>query len=112
MGIASAFGLGDAVKKASQAAKQATAQMARCPQDGTLANPGTKFCPECGSPMIQPVAATCPKCGTETKGAKFCPNCGTQIEQAQAVSAPANCPKCGAETKGAKFCPNCGSKLI
>ena len=82
MGIASAFGLGDAVKKASQAAKQATGQMARCPKDGTVAAPGTKFCPECGSPMEQPAAAICPKCGTDTHGAKFCPNCGTKIETA------------------------------
>jgi ribosomal protein L32 len=108
MGIASAFGLGDAVKKASQAAQQATSQMARCPQDGTLAAAGTKFCPECGSPMVQPVATVCPKCGTDARGAKFCPNCGTKIEAAQ--PAPAVCSSCGAETKGAKFCPNCGAK--
>ncbi len=48
--------------------------MACCPKDGTLAAPGTKFCPECGSPMHQPVDQCCPKCGTETHGAKFCPN--------------------------------------
>ena len=108
MGIASAFGLGDAVKKASQAAKQATGQLARCPKDGTVAAAGTKFCPECGSPMVQPAATLCPKCGTDAHGAKFCPNCGTKIE----APAPAStiCPSCGAETKGARFCPNCGTK--
>jgi ribosomal protein L32 len=108
MGIASAFGLGDAVKKASQAAKQATGQLARCPKDGTVAAAGTKFCPECGSPMVQPAATLCPKCGTDAHGAKFCPNCGTKIEAATPASTI--CPSCGAETKGARFCPNCGTK--
>lgn len=109
IGIASAFGLGDAVKKASQAARQATSQMARCPKDGTVAAPGTKFCPECGSLMDQPITAVCPKCGTEIRGAKFCPNCGQKIEVPAATST--TCPSCGTETKGAKFCPNCGADL-
>ena len=93
------------------AAPSANAPMARCPNDGTLAAPGTKFCPNCGSPMTQPqpaaAAGICPKCGTNAQGAKFCPNCGTKME----APAPAVCPSCGAETKGAKFCPNCGAKL-
>lgn len=112
-GLASAFGLGDAfkqvgdsVKQAGQAAQQASTQMARCPNDGTLAAAGTKFCPECGTPMVQPVAATCPKCGQETKGAKFCPNCGTKVE----VQPTGVCPSCGAKTNNAKFCPECGAK--
>ncbi|HMN61829.1 MAG TPA: zinc ribbon domain-containing protein [Anaerolinea sp.] len=112
-GFAAAFGLGDVIKKAEEAAQTAqtaAAQMARCPKDGTLAAAGTKFCPECGSPMQQPAAQKCPNCGAETKGAKFCPECGTKIEPPAA--APANCPSCGAETKGAKFCPECGTKLI
>ncbi len=113
-GFMGAFGLGEVFDKARQAAEQASQGPARCPKDGTLAPAGTKFCPECGSPMVQPPppapAAVCPKCGTETKGAKFCPNCGTKIEQPPAP--PANCPKCGAETNGAKFCANCGNKLI
>lgn len=109
-GFANAFGLGDAFKdvgKAVEAAgKAATTQMAKCPTDGTLAAAGTKFCPECGTPMVQPAAALCPKCGTDTHGAKFCPNCGNKMEQA-----PALCPNCGAATQGAKFCPECGTKL-
>jgi len=108
-GFASAFGLGDVMKQASEAAKsaqQASAALARCPKDGTLAAAGTKFCPECGSAMIQPASTICPKCGTDTHGAKFCPNCG-KMEQA----APAGvCPSCGAKTGGAKFCPECGAK--
>jgi membrane protease subunit (stomatin/prohibitin family) len=112
-GFASAFGLGDAIDKARQAAEEAgqraKVEMARCPKDGTLAAAGTKFCPECGSPMLQPAVDKCPKCGAETKGAKFCPECGAKIERAPATSV---CPKCGAETKGAKFCPECGAKMI
>ena len=110
-GFASAFGLGSAVEGAMQAAKQASATaaatMARCPNDGTMAEAGTKFCPECGSQMVQPVAAACPKCGTDAKGAKFCPECGTKIE-----AAPSGvCSKCGTDAKGAKFCPECGNRM-
>jgi hypothetical protein len=110
-GFASALGLGAFVQQASQAAQQAqqeVGKMARCPKDGTLAPAGTKFCPECGSPMAQPVSDACPKCGTDVKGAKFCPNCGTKIERAPAVT---KCPQCGAESKGSKFCPECGAKM-
>jgi hypothetical protein len=109
-GLASAFGLGDVMKKAADAAdavKRAGDQAARCPKDGTLAAPGTKFCPECGTPMVQPAAIKCPKCGADTHGAKFCPECGTKVEQAPVAAV---CPSCGAQTKGAKFCPECGAK--
>ena len=105
-GLASAFGLGEAIQKAGQAAKTAVSNTARCPKDGTLAAPGTKFCPECGAPMIQPATNACPKCGaTVAPGTKFCPECGAKIEQAT------TCPKCGADVKGAKFCPECGTKI-
>lgn len=105
-GFASAFGLGEVMSKAAQAAQNASAQMAHCPNDGTLAAAGTKFCPECGTPMVQPSSSRCPKCGTETQGAKFCPNCGNKME-----TAPTNCPKCGTPIQGAKFCPECGTKV-
>jgi hypothetical protein len=105
-GFASAFGLGDALKQAGKSMERAQATMARCPQDGTMAPAGTKFCPECGTSMIQPAATTCPKCGTETHGAKFCPNCGNKMEVAPAGV----CSNCGAMTGGAKFCPECGTK--
>jgi len=110
-GIANVFGIGDAVKKATEAAQRAATGAARCPKDGTLAAAGTRFCPNCGTPMVQPstVADPCPNCGADTKGARFCPECGTRIERA---AAPAKCPSCGADTKGAKFCPECGTKLI
>jgi hypothetical protein len=109
-GFAAAFGLGDVMDKARQAAEQAKGGMARCPTDGTTAPAGTKFCPNCGTPMVQPAppaSTICPKCGTETHGAKFCPNCGNKMEAAPA----AVCPSCGAPTKGAKFCPECGTKI-
>jgi hypothetical protein len=110
-GIASVFGLGDAIRGATEAAKRAASASARCPKDGTLAQAGTKFCPECGSPMVQPApaAATCPSCGAAVGGAKFCPECGAKIEQP--APAATVCPSCGAEAKGAKFCPECGTKL-
>ncbi len=109
-GFASAFGLGDAIQKASQAAKKASDLMARCPIDGTFAPAGTKFCPECGAQMVQPQADICPNCGAKTFGAKFCPECGTKLEAEKPQ--PSTCPKCGAETGGAKFCPECGTKLV
>ena len=105
-GLASAFGVGDAIQRATEAAQRASAESARCPKDGTLAPAGTKFCPECGAAMVQPSASVCPNCGQPAQGAKFCPECGTKIE-----SAPAGvCPQCGAKTGGAKFCPECGMK--
>jgi uncharacterized OB-fold protein len=107
-GFAGALGLGDALRNVSEAAKRASQTAARCPKDGTLAQPGTKFCPNCGTAMIQPSVDACPKCGAETAGAKFCPNCGTKIERAAAASV---CPNCGADAKGAKFCPECGTQL-
>lgn len=106
-GFAAAFGLDKAIQQASEVAKKAAEQTARCPKDGTLAAPGTKFCPECGTPMVQPAAAVCAKCGQPTLGAKFCPNCGTKVE-----TAPTGiCPNCGAQAQGAKFCPECGTKI-
>ena len=109
-GIASVFGLDGAIKQATEAAQRAaSATTARCPNDGTLTPPGTKFCPECGTAMIQPTVVRCSKCGADARGAKFCPECGTKIEQAPA---PAKCPSCGADAKGAKFCPECGTKIV
>jgi uncharacterized OB-fold protein len=105
-GFANALGIGGAIKEATSAMKQATTNVARCPKDGTVAAAGTKFCPECGSPMTQPATDACPSCGMATHGAKFCPECGAKVERAPAV-----CPQCGTEGKGAKFCPECGTKM-
>lgn len=108
-GFASAFGLGDALKGVSDAVSRAQEiATAKCPNCNTIAPAGTRFCPECGTGMVQPSVSTCPKCGTETHGAKFCPNCGEKMEVKPLVT---HCPECGTETMGAKFCPNCGKKL-
>lgn len=114
-GFVNAFGLGetfknigDTAKTAGQAAQRAAVSMARCPDDGTLAAAGTKFCPECGKLMVQPASSNCPSCGTPLAGAKFCPNCGAKAPQAAAAGA---CPSCGAQTGEAKFCPECGTKV-
>jgi hypothetical protein len=107
-GFATALGLGGVAKLASDSVRKATLNTAHCPKDGTMAPAGTKFCPECGSPMVQPATDACPNCGKETNGAKFCPECGTKIERAAAGV----CPKCGAQTGSAKFCPECGNKLV
>lgn len=104
-GFANAFGLGEVMKKVEQGVQQAQQNAAKCPQCGMLAEAGTKFCPECGTAMVQPAADNCPKCGAAVGGAKFCPECGAKIERA-----PAKCANCGTELKGAKFCPECGTK--
>jgi hypothetical protein len=107
-GFANAFGLGGVLKQVSEAVQQA-AELATCPIDGTKAPAGTKFCPECGTPMTQPAIEKCPQCGVPSKGAKFCAECGAKIEK---PAAPAGvCPSCGTHNQGAKFCANCGSKL-
>jgi hypothetical protein len=106
-GFASALGFGEVARMASNAARRAIAQTAHCQKDGTLANPGTKFCPECGSPMVQPAVDSCPACGREAHGAKFCPECGTKV----VWTVVGACPKCGAHTGSAKFCPEYGTKL-
>ena len=108
-GFAAAFGLTDALAGVGQGIKAAGSNLARCPKDGTVAPVGTKFCPQCGSPMTQPAVEKCSQCGTETRGAKFCPNCGAKVEQP--VAATGVCPNCGTDAKGAKFCPNCGTKM-
>ena len=107
-GFANVFGLGDTFRKVGEAARQAASSSARCPQDGTLAPAGTKFCPECGTAMVQPAGDACPQCGSPANGAKYCPECGTKIQRAPAGV----CPSCGAATKDSKFCPECGARQV
>jgi len=71
----------------------------KCPKCSAVAQPGAKFCPECGSKFAE--AKPCHKCGAAVQGAKFCPECG----------APQGERKCGCGASiapGAKFCPECG----
>jgi len=57
-----------------------------CPSCGTAAAPGTKFCAECGTRLIE----GCPTCGTQNvPGAKFCIECGTNLVGAAPATAPA-----------------------
>jgi hypothetical protein len=108
-GFAEALGLGGVLRGVGQAVQTASTRMARCPKDGTLAPPGTKFCTKCGSAMVQPPAETCPKCGADVAGVAFCPQCGTKIEHQAA--APATCSNCGASVGDARFCPKCGAQV-
>ncbi len=110
-GFVSALGLGgvfQSMGQAVQAAQTAAGRMARCPQDGTLAPAGTKFCSKCGSAMVQPAAEPCPRCGADVSGVAFCPQCGAPVERRPAGGV---CAKCGADVAGAKFCPQCGTKV-
>ena len=38
----------------------------------------SKFCPDCGTKLVERVIMWCPNCGLETDS-KFCPECGTKI---------------------------------
>lgn len=54
--------------------------MTTCKNCGAEVALGTKFCPECGSPIPR----TCINCGYElSPNAKFCPECGAPVTQEQ-----------------------------
>jgi len=65
----------------------------------------SKFCPECGKPVVA-ATSKCPGCQHDVAaGAKFCMNCGKRLGSH-------SCPKCSAEVAPtAKFCGGCGAKL-
>ncbi len=64
---------------ASAAPAQPQAPGATCPQCGTPAAAGAKFCGSCGA-TLAPAPLHCSACGTETPaGAKFCAACGTKL---------------------------------
>lgn len=67
----------------------------------------SKFCPECGSKMPEPIvpAAWNCSCGECNITSKFCPNCGTK----KPAPATWDCT-CGNTGITAKFCPECGTK--
>lgn len=59
---------------------------------GQAAPGGSKFCAECGAPLIP--------------GGKFCTACGATVGGAK-------CPGCGNSVKpGMRFCPECGFQLV
>jgi len=39
----------------------------------------SKFCPECGKPVVKAGPSFCPQCGQKSSGSKFCGNCGTKM---------------------------------
>jgi ribosomal protein L40E len=62
---------------------QQQVQTVSCSSCGAT-NPGSsKFCNNCGKPLLQPAAAQkkiCPKCGKQLdSGINFCGNCGTKV---------------------------------
>ena len=73
-GFANAFGLGDAIEKAQEAAAGATT----CTKCGNMVAAGQQFCGSCGTPVAQ--VRTCPNCSAQVAaGQGFCGNCGTKI---------------------------------
>lgn len=88
-------------------AQTQTRQFASCTNKKCSAKvPATsKFCPECGKPVVA-ATSKCPGCqGDVAAGAKFCGNCGKKLGSHA-------CPKCSAEmAPTAKFCGKCGTKV-
>ncbi len=111
--VADVFGISGAIQRGMQQAQQASQNAARCPKDGTMAEAGTRFCPNCGTEMMQPAppappaaaAAPCVKCGAPlAAGAKFCASCGNPVAQEKV------CANCSTKLEpAARFCPNCGT---
>lgn len=56
--------------------------LSRCVQCGGNLSEGAKFCPLCGTKVIDPEDSVfCPTCGKLVKtGAKFCSGCGSSIQ--------------------------------
>jgi membrane protease subunit (stomatin/prohibitin family) len=62
---------------AGQAQGTPTVITAVCTKCQTPAAPGSRFCSNCGAPLLP---AACPQCQTPTTpGAKFCGSCGTKL---------------------------------
>lgn len=65
-------------KDAINAQVQGRGASAACARCGTLNNPGSGFCKQCGSPLAQHVF--CAQCGTQNSaGASFCGGCGNRL---------------------------------
>lgn len=69
----------------------------------------SKFCPECGTRLIEKRQRVCPKCNIEVDS-NFCPECGTKtVEVVEKIVKM--CPNCNIESDS-KFCPECGAKIV
>ena len=78
-----------------------------CPKCGRQNPQGSRFCNNCGAPLIETSEIRCSKCGfLNILGAKFCSNCGNPLESL------IKCPNCNLDIpSSSKFCPNCGIKI-
>ncbi len=78
-----------------------------CPKCGRQNPQGSRFCNNCGAPLIETSEIRCSKCGfLNIPGAKFCSNCGNPLESL------IKCPNCNLDIpSSSKFCPNCGIKI-
>jgi len=76
----------------------------KCPDCGTVVQPGFKLCPNCGRKL-----GGCPNCGHAIQpGFKVCPNCGGNLQVARQEA----CPKCAGRVEaGWKICPFCTAQL-
>ena len=78
----------------------------KCTQCGTEIPANGKFCLECGTKVVPPLAENemiCPACGAKVAKGKFCAECGAALVL--------KCSNCGSElAPGAKFCGECGTK--
>lgn len=68
-----------------------------------------KFCPECGTKLIEKTQRICPNCNIEVES-KFCPECGAKTVEVVEKMVKM-CPNCKVETES-KFCPECGAKIV
>ena len=58
--------------------------------EGHDAEPGSRFCQECGSPVRQPaVSVKCPQGHENAVTAKFCSDCGSPVQPVAAIEHPA-----------------------
>jgi membrane protease subunit (stomatin/prohibitin family) len=68
----------DSVLSAQTAASNTQAAKTLCGQCGAEVG-SSKFCPECGKPVVKAGPAFCPGCGAKATGSKFCGSCGTKM---------------------------------
>lgn len=91
----------DAEVNAQQQMQMQSAVCVKCPNCGTMNDPGAAFCASCGYAIGK---TACPNCGAELDAdADFCESCRRYIRQNV-------CSFCGAHLSGSDaFCPECGS---